>query len=67
MLAVIYILMFIVGIVVGFVSCLAIMTRHYYGGEIVLNEEKMYADDWVCNYDDGRRYALIKINRGDSN
>ena len=66
MLAVLYILIFIVGVVLGGVIFAGALEIHFYGGEVNVAEEKFYTEDWI--YDDPKRhYALIKINRGDNN
>ncbi len=63
MLAVLYVLIFMVGVVLGGVIFAGALEMHFYGGEVNVAEEKFYTEDWI--YDDPKRnYALIKINRG---
>ncbi len=65
MLVVLYILIFIVGFVLGGVIFAGALEMHFYGGEVNVAEEKFYTEDWI--YDDPKRnYALIKINRGET-
>ncbi len=65
MLVVLYVLIFMVGVVLGGVIFAGALEMHFYGGEVNVAEEKFYTEDWI--YDDPKRnYALIKINRGET-
>lgn len=59
-----YILVFAIGVVLGSFLFATLALKTIYGGEIDLNDGKLYTEDWIYENPD-RKYALFKIERGE--
>ena len=57
------IMLFIAGMILGFIACLSIITKLYYGGEMKPFENQMIPEDWIYDEKDARKYAWIVITR----